>query len=176
MTSATGAGAIEQAVIYGNIVCVGSVGTFFEASWSKIHQARGNMRRPMAAQVAGARQMLCLTVLIFGSGRFPKWGSPARLRDGYRPGGVGSRHISGCVFPRAGSENDAALHKKDICIRIFFNRNGNAFHSVYFYPEHDSGDVFGLGCHRARALLQVTEFLFHSADRASDVYSAGDKL
>ena len=53
-TSATSPEAVEYAVIYGNIVCAGSVGVFLEGNWTKVHQARGNMRRPMIAQITGA--------------------------------------------------------------------------------------------------------------------------
>lgn len=74
-TSATDEKAIEYAVTYGNIVCVGSVGVFLEGCFSKIHQARGNMRRPMAAQITGAAVNVVLDpLLIFGIGFFPKMG------------------------------------------------------------------------------------------------------
>ncbi|MBR5228535.1 MAG: MATE family efflux transporter [Firmicutes bacterium] len=59
------------AVTYGNIVCVGSLGMFLESCWTKIHQARGNMKRPMVAQVSGALVNIVLDfVLIFGVGDF----------------------------------------------------------------------------------------------------------
>ena len=45
---------IYQAFIYGRIVCIGSLGLFLESTWSKIHQAKGNMKRTMIAQVSGA--------------------------------------------------------------------------------------------------------------------------
>lgn len=53
-TSATSSGAVADAVLYGNIVCVGSLGIFLESIWTKVHQAGGNMRLPMLAQIAGA--------------------------------------------------------------------------------------------------------------------------
>lgn len=74
-TSATEPGAILQAEVYGRIVCVGSIGIFLESNWSKIHQARGNMLRPMFAQVAGAVTNVILDpILIFGMGPFPELG------------------------------------------------------------------------------------------------------
>lgn len=74
-TSATSETAIEYAVTYGNIVCVGSIGVFLEGCFSKIHQSRGNMRRPMIAQIVGAAVNVVLDpLLIFGVGFFPKMG------------------------------------------------------------------------------------------------------
>lgn len=61
MTSATAPEAIEYAVQYGTIVCVGSISVFLEGIWTKVHQAAGNMRRPMLAQVAGAMTNIVLT-------------------------------------------------------------------------------------------------------------------
>lgn len=75
MTSAKSPQAIEDAVIYGNIVCIGSLGAFLEGIWSKVHQSRGNMRLPMIAQVAGALTNIALDpLMIFGIGSFPEMG------------------------------------------------------------------------------------------------------
>lgn len=74
-TSATEPGAIEQAVTYGRIVCIGSLASFLEANWTKVHQSRGNMRLPMFAQVAGALTNVVLDpILIFGLGPAPELG------------------------------------------------------------------------------------------------------
>ncbi len=64
--------AVEYAVTYGTICCVGSIGVFFESVFTKIHQARGNMVLPMIAQIAGALVNIVLDpVFIFGL-----WGCP----------------------------------------------------------------------------------------------------
>lgn len=74
-TSATESAAIEQAVTYGRIVCVGSIGTFLEGNWSKVHQSRGNMKVPMLAQVAGALTNVVLDpIFIFGLGPIREMG------------------------------------------------------------------------------------------------------
>lgn len=65
----------DLAVTYGTIVCVGSPGVFLESTWSKVHQARGNMRLPMLAQIAGAAANIVLDpILIFGLGPAPALG------------------------------------------------------------------------------------------------------
>ena len=75
MTSAGSPAAVEYAVTYGLIVCVGSLGVFLESTWSKVHQAAGNMRLPMLAQVAGALANITLDpILIFGFGPIPAMG------------------------------------------------------------------------------------------------------
>lgn len=74
-TSATEPQAIENARVYGLIVCIGSLGTFLESNWTKVHQARGNMKLPMIAQVTGAVINCVLDpLLIFGIGPFPEMG------------------------------------------------------------------------------------------------------
>ena len=65
----------DLAVTYGTIVCVGSPGVFLESTWSKVHQARGNMRLPMLAQIAGAAANIVLDpIFIFGLGPMPELG------------------------------------------------------------------------------------------------------
>mgnify|MGYP004529626233 FL=1 len=67
--------AVDYAVTYGNIVCGGSLGIFLESCWTKVHQAGGNMKLPMAAQIAGALTNIVLDpILIFGLGPVPELG------------------------------------------------------------------------------------------------------
>lgn len=75
LLSTGAAAAVEYAVTYGTIVCVGSIGLFLESIWTKVHQARGNMRLPMLAQIAGALTNIVLDpILIFGLGAVPALG------------------------------------------------------------------------------------------------------
>lgn len=75
MLSASSTEAIQDAVTYGNIVCIGSIGVFLEGNWTKVHQAHGNMRLPMAAQIAGAVINIILDpIFIFGLGPIPELG------------------------------------------------------------------------------------------------------
>lgn len=67
--------AVAYSMQYGLICCVGSLGSFLNSMWSKVHQATGNMRLPMLAQIAGAvTNIIFDPLLIFGLGPFPEWG------------------------------------------------------------------------------------------------------
>ena len=74
-TGARSEEAINAAVTYGNIVCIGSLGTFLESMFSKIHQSKGNMRLPVIAQITGAAVNIILDpILIFGFAFIPGMG------------------------------------------------------------------------------------------------------
>lgn len=66
---------ISDAVTYGRVVCVFSFGLFLESIWTKVLQARGDMKTPMIAQIAGAITNIILDpLLIFGMLGLPKLG------------------------------------------------------------------------------------------------------
>ena len=65
----------DYACCYGWIVCGFSFGIFLESNWTKILQAKGDMKTPMIAQVTGAITNIVLDwLLIFGIGFFPEMG------------------------------------------------------------------------------------------------------
>lgn len=66
---------IQDVIIYGRIVCVFSFGLFLESVWTKILQAKGDMKTPMFAQILGAVANIILDpLLIFGWCGLPKMG------------------------------------------------------------------------------------------------------
>lgn len=66
---------IRDIIIYGRIVCVFSFGLFLESVWTKILQARGDMKTPMVAQIVGAVVNIILDpILIFGMFGLPRMG------------------------------------------------------------------------------------------------------
>ncbi len=106
-TSAKSADAIQYGVIYGTIVCAGSLGTFLEGIWTKVLQAEGNMMRPMVAQVAGALTNIVLDpILIFGLFGLPSLGV-AGAAIATVCGQVAAAVITGC----RGFRRPPALHR-----------------------------------------------------------------
>ena len=66
---------IADVITYGRIVCVFSMGVFFESIWTKILQANGDMKTPMIAQIVGAAVNIIFdSLLIFGLLGFPRLG------------------------------------------------------------------------------------------------------
>lgn len=66
---------VRDVVVYGRIVCVFGFGLFFESIWTKILQANGDMKTPMAAQILGAVTNIVLDpLLIFGLLGLPRMG------------------------------------------------------------------------------------------------------
>lgn len=66
---------VRDVVVYGRIVCLFSFGLFFESIWTKILQADGDMKTPMAAQILGALTNIALDpLLIFGMFGLPRLG------------------------------------------------------------------------------------------------------
>lgn len=66
---------IDEVICYGRIVCVCSIGLFLESVWSKVLQANGDMKTPMAAQIIGAVVNIVLDpVMIFGLFGVPQMG------------------------------------------------------------------------------------------------------
>ena len=66
---------IRDVVTYGRIVCLCSTGLFLESVWTKVHQANGDMKTPMAAQILGAVTNIVLDpLLIFGLFGLPRLG------------------------------------------------------------------------------------------------------
>jgi len=66
---------IADVISYGRIVCVFSFGLFLESVWTKILQAKGDMKTPTAAQILGAVTNIILDpILIFGLFGVPAMG------------------------------------------------------------------------------------------------------
>lgn len=66
---------VSDVIVYGRIVCVFSFGIFLESAWTKVLQAKGDMKTPMLAQIFGAVTNIVLDpLLIFGLFGLPKLG------------------------------------------------------------------------------------------------------
>ena len=66
---------IADVIAYGRIVSVFSIGIFLESIWTKVLQARGDMKTPTVAQIIGAVTNIVLDpILIFGLLGLPKLG------------------------------------------------------------------------------------------------------
>ena len=129
----------DLAVTYGTIVCVGSPGVFLESTWSKVHQARGNMRLPMLAQIAGAAANIVLDpILIFGLG--PGSGR-CRLCYGVRPG-AGGAHCCLRIPEAAPHPGVPLLCGQDLPVGISLHLHAASVHGLYHGPEHDPGRLF----------------------------------
>lgn len=152
--SADAPAAVEYAVTYGTIVCVGSLGLFLESIWTKIHQAGGNMRLPMIAQIAGALTNIVLDpILIFGLGFVPALGV-AGAAYATVAGQIVAAVITSSGFPETAQGNsDVDLHEKDLQVGIPVHLHADAVHRLYCGAQHDSGGVFRCGGDGSRPVL-----------------------
>lgn len=107
---------IADVVTYGRIVCVFSFGLFLESIWTKVHQAEGNMRRPMAAQIAGAVTNIILDpLLIFGMFGLPEMGIA-----GAACATVAGQIVAALVVMKNGFRKPPELRKFPRCIAAIY--------------------------------------------------------
>lgn len=98
---------INDVVTYGRIVCVFSFGLFFESIWTKIVQAKGDMKTPMIAQIIGAVTNIILDpLLIFGMFGLPKMGIA-----GAAIATVAGQIVAALVVMRKGMHKSPAIKK-----------------------------------------------------------------
>ena len=103
---------IADVVTYGRIVCVFSFGLFLESVWTKVHQAEGNMKRPMIAQIAGAVTNIILDpLLIFGMLGLPEMGIA-----GAATATVAGQIVAALVVMKGGFRKPPELKKFPGCI------------------------------------------------------------
>ena len=81
LTSANTPEAIESAVIYGQIVCIGSIGAFLEGNWTKVHQSRGNVPSDGRPDRGALTNIVLDPILIFRTRSVPELESRCCLCD-----------------------------------------------------------------------------------------------
>lgn len=125
---------IADVISYGRIVCVFSVGLFLESGWTKVLQARGDMKTPMIAQIAGAATNIFLDpLLIFGMMGLPEMG------------------IRGAAIATVAGQMVAAL----IVMKKGFYKSP----SIRKYP-HYSAEIFRLGLPNILMQSAYTLYIF----------------
>lgn len=107
---------IADVVTYGRIVCVFSFGLFLESIWTKVHQAEGNMKRPMIAQIVGAITNIALDpLLIFGMFGLPEMGIA-----GAAYATVAGQVVAALVVMKKGFRKPPELRKFPRCIAAIY--------------------------------------------------------
>ncbi|MBQ7828219.1 MAG: MATE family efflux transporter, partial [Clostridia bacterium] len=125
---------IDQVVTYGRIVCVFSFGLFLESVWTKVLQARGDMKIPTVAQICGAVTNIILDpLLIFGMAGLPKMG------------------IAGAAWATVAGQIVAAL----VVMKKGFRKSP----SVRKYPEY-TARIFRLGLPNILMQSAYTLYIF----------------
>lgn len=107
---------IADVISYGRIVCVFSFGLFLESVWTKVHQANGGMKVPMAAQIAGAVTNIILDPLfIFGMFGLPELGIA-----GAAVATVAGQVVAALIVMKGGFRRAPELKKFPAHIKLIF--------------------------------------------------------
>ncbi len=107
---------IADVVTYGRIVCVFSFGLFLESIWTKVHQAEGDMKRPMIAQIVGAITNIALDpLLIFGMFGLPEMGIA-----GAAYATIAGQVVAALVVMKKGYRKPPELRKFPRCIAAIY--------------------------------------------------------
>lgn len=107
---------ISDVITYGRIVCVFSFGLFLESIWTKVLQARGDMKTPTVAQVFGALTNIVLDpILIFGLFGLPRLGIA-----GAAIATVAGQVVAALIVMRKGFCTPPELRKYPRCIAGIF--------------------------------------------------------
>lgn len=107
---------IQQVIVYGRIVCVFSFGLFLESIWTKVLQARGDMKTPMIAQIMGAITNIILDpLLIFGLFGLPEMGIA-----GAAVATVAGQVVAALIVMNKALRRPPALSKYPACLGAIF--------------------------------------------------------
>ena len=168
---------IRDVVIYGRIVCVVSIGLFTEGVWSKILQARGDMKTPMVAQIAGAITNIILDpILIFGMFGIHKFGIAGAAIATVIGQIVAALVVMRKAFVRSPEKSCYLPHIKRIYQLDTEHSHAVCVHVLYFRAEYDPCRIFGSGGDGTWAVLQMAEFFLYSTRSIADLHRTGHQL
>lgn len=169
---------IRDVVVYGRIVCVVSIGLFTEGVWSKILQARGDMKTPMVAQIAGAITNIILDpILIFGMFGIHKFGIAGAAIATVIGQIVAALVVMRKAFVRSPEKSCYLPHiKKDLSAWDTEHSHAVCVHVLYFRAEYDSRRIFGSGGDGTWAVLQMAELFLYSTRSIADLHRTSHQL
>lgn len=168
---------IRDAVTYGRIVSIGSIGVYLEGCFTKVHQASGNMTLPTVAQVVGAltyrlRPAVHFRIRVYSANGCCR----GSHRDGHRTDCRGGHYGRARHTPSAADKKARRIYQANLLLRFSVDLYADAVCSLHNAAQHHPVRLFRRGGNGTRTILQVAVVFLYSAICVTNLHCAGTQL